>query len=179
MKNNRLPRDKIKTMSAMIEILRSFEQKKKKYILTNGCFDILHLGHIRYLQRAKEFANTLIVALNSDTSVKTIKGNDRPLLPEMERAEILASLECVDYVFIFDDPKLDSVLSALRPIMYAKGGDYVLDPKDAKPGKPAIVQSEREIIDSYGGKIVIIPSEKDVSTTNIIQSILSTYNSRN
>ena len=171
----RQPKEKIRTIEEMKTILRDLEKDKKKYILTNGCFDILHLGHIRYLQKAKEIGDILIVAINSDSSVKKNKGPDRPILPQNERAEILSSLECVDYIFIFDDIKLDTVLENIKPLLYAKGGDYVLEPVDATPKRPAIVQSERKIIERYGGKIIIIPSEKEISTTNIIDSIIGTF----
>ena len=118
---------KIKTREELKSEIRKARSQGKKVVTTNGCFDILHVGHLRYLQKAKRLGDILIVAINSDESVRAIKGDKRPLVPEDERAEILAALECVDYVMIF--PELDPIqfLKELRPDIHVKGGDYTLD----------------------------------------------------
>lgn len=149
----------------------ALRKEGRKIVFTNGCFDILHIGHIRFLQNAKELGGFLIVAMNSDSSIKKIKGRDRPIIPQEERSEVIAALGCVDLVFIFEDTNLDRILNLFKPEIYVKGGDYVLSPKDATPSRPAIVQSERNIVESYGGRIAIIPGFDNASTTNIITRI--------
>ena len=120
------------------------------------------MGHITYLQKAKREGDVLVVGLNSDASVQENKGPDRPVVPENERALVLAALECVDYLTIFSDKTTVRILKALKPDVYAKGGDYTLD---------TIVQPERRVIEGYGGAIAIIPAVEGQSTTSIIQRI--------
>ena len=119
--------DKVKTREELRSEIDKARRQGKKIVTTNGCFDVLHVGHVRYLQEAKQMGDILIVAINSDESVRAIKGDKRPLVPEDERAEILAALECVDYVMIF--PELDPIqfLRELRPDIHVKGGDYAPD----------------------------------------------------
>ena len=108
-------------------------QAGQKLVLTNGCFDLLHLGHVRYLQEARQFGDFLVVAVNGDHSVRVLKGEGRPLNGEQDRAEVLAALECVDYITIFPEPRVTAVIDALRPAIYVKGGDYTpetLDPNE-------------------------------------------------
>lgn len=100
---------------------------QRPLVFTNGCFDLLHVGHLRYLQEARKQGAALLVALNTDASVQRLKGPTRPILPENERAEMLAALTCVDYVALFDEPTPENLLRAIRPEIYAKGGDYTLD----------------------------------------------------
>jgi rfaE bifunctional protein nucleotidyltransferase chain/domain len=129
-------------------------------VFTNGCFDLMHVGHLRYLQAARGLGDRLVVGLNSDASVKRLKGDTRPIMPEDERAEMMAGLACVDYVVVFDEPTADALLSALKPQIYAKGGDYT---PDSLPEAPTVR--------AYGGDIQIIPFVPGRSTTNLIARI--------
>jgi len=106
-------------------------QAGQKLVLTNGCFDLLHLGHVRYLQEARRLGDFLVVAVNGDQSVRALKGEGRPLNGEDDRAEVLAALECVDYITIFAEPRVTGVIEALRPAIYVKGGDYTPETLDA------------------------------------------------
>ena len=137
---------------------------KPRVVFTNGCFDVLHVGHLRYLQMAKLQGDILVVAINSDDSVRAIKGEKRPLVPEDERAEMLASLECVDYVMVF--PELDPIqfLKELRPHIHVKGGDYELS---------EVI--EREAVESIGGEVRLMPGVAGKSTTNLIDLIVERY----
>ena len=134
--------------------------------LANGCFDLLHVGHIRYLHAAKQLGGRLIVALNSDSSVKTLKGPDRPLMPENERAEILAALEDVDAVVVFSEPDVRALIREIRPDVQAKGTDYTAD-----------TVPERDVVREYGGKVAIVGDPKDHSVTEIVRSRLGTQRS--
>jgi len=134
----------------------------KRIVFTNGCFDILHIGHTRYLRDAAGLGDVLVVGVNSDASVKKIKGRGRPIVPEEERAEVLASLACVDYVVIFDEERPDALIESVRPHIHAKGGDYGL--QDIP---------EKKLVESYGGRVVILKKVEAHSTRNIIQKILN------
>lgn len=129
-------------------------------VFTNGCFDLMHVGHLRYLQMARALGDRLVIGLNSDASVQRLKGETRPILPESERAELLAGLGCVDYVTIFDEPTADPLLALLKPQIYAKGGDYT---PETLPEAPTVV--------AYGGAIRIIPFVPGRSTTSLIERI--------
>lgn len=131
-----------------------------KIALANGCFDLFHVGHIRYLSGAKQLADFLIVGINSDEQVRKLKGVNRPFMPENERAEIVSSLRCVDFVTIFDEPTVTELLRALKPDFHAKGTDYTVD---SVP--------EREIVRAYGGQTAIVGDPKDHSSTNLIQLV--------
>jgi rfaE bifunctional protein nucleotidyltransferase chain/domain len=120
-----LSKDDIATFSLAPTTAR--EKFQHPLVFTNGCFDLLHVGHLRYLQEARKQGAALFVALNTDASVQRLKGPSRPILPEDERAEMLAALSCVDYVALFDEPTPEALLRAVRPDIYAKGGDYTLD----------------------------------------------------
>lgn len=137
---------------------------KKALVFSNGCFDLLHLGHVRYLRQARELGDALAIGLNSDTSIHTIKGDDRPILPQEERAEILAALEFVDYVVIFNEPTAERLVAILKPDIYVKGGDYTLDELP-----------EAKIVEGYGGKVILLPLIPGQSTTRIIERIRSSY----
>lgn len=154
--------DKLKSFEELKNVVKDLKSKNKAIVWTNGCFDILHTGHIRYLQKAKEQGDILIIGLNSDSSVKNLKGNNRPIIPENERAEILSALQCVDYIIIFSEQHPTKYLEAIKPDVYVKGGDYNIN---------TIVQEERKIIESYQGKIAIINVSTENSTTNIINKI--------
>ena len=126
----------------------------------NGCFDLLHVGHVRYLEAAAREADILIVALNDDQSVRRLKGNGRPILHANDRAELVAALRCVDYVVIFPEPTVGPLLEALRPDVHCKGTDYTVD-----------TVPERETVRSYGGRIAIVGDPKDHSTRDLLARI--------
>jgi rfaE bifunctional protein nucleotidyltransferase chain/domain len=130
--------------------------------LANGCFDLLHVGHIRYLQAAKALGGKLIVAINSDESVRRLKGPGRPAMPEQERAEIIAALECVDAVVIFDDPDVRPLIRQIKPNVQVKGTDYT---RDNVP--------ERDEVVACGGRVEIVGDPKDHSTTELLGKIAS------
>ncbi|BAT72079.1 D-beta-D-heptose 1-phosphate adenosyltransferase [Thermosulfidibacter takaii ABI70S6] len=152
--------EKIKSVDEIKRIIDEAKASGKKVVLANGCFDILHVGHVRYLKDAKRHGDVLVVAVNSDSSVKRLKGTDRPYMPDRERAEIVAALECVDYVFIFEDERLDRILAYLQPDFQAKGTDYT---EETVP--------ERETVESYGGRVIICGDPKDHSTTDILRRL--------
>jgi rfaE bifunctional protein nucleotidyltransferase chain/domain len=131
-------------------------------VLTNGCFDILHAGHVRYLQQARKLGDALAVALNSDQSVRALKGEGRPINCESDRAEVLAALGCVDYVVVFEGKRATGLLGAVRPHVYAKGGDYTRDSLDA---------GERQALEDAGAEIVILPLVPGRSTTSVLEKI--------
>ncbi|MEN6464921.1 MAG: D-glycero-beta-D-manno-heptose 1-phosphate adenylyltransferase [Syntrophaceae bacterium] len=136
----------------------------KKVIFTNGCFDIIHAGHTHYLAKARDLGDILIVGVNSDASVRGIKGEKRPLVPEDERAEVIAALGCVDFVVIFEEPDPQALVDLLRPDVLVKGGDW---------REEDVIG--RESVASWGGKVVIIPHKKGLSTTNIVERIKAVY----
>ena len=132
----------------------------KKLVFTNGVFDILHVGHVRYLQQARELGDALVVAINSDASARQLKGEGRPLTTENDRAEILAALACVDYVTVFDDISPRSLIAELLPDVLVKGGDYALDQIHG-----------REEVESAGGRVVSLPFVEGISTTGMLSRI--------
>jgi rfaE bifunctional protein nucleotidyltransferase chain/domain len=139
----------------------SIERRKgARIVLTNGCFDLFHVGHIRYLAGAKALGDVLIVGINSDEQVRKLKGETRPFMPERERAEIVSALKFVDYVTIFDEPTVTELIRAVRPDFHAKGTDYTTD---SVP--------EREIVKEYGGRVAIVGDPKDHSSTDLIQKV--------
>ncbi|MDY6843268.1 MAG: D-glycero-beta-D-manno-heptose 1-phosphate adenylyltransferase [Thermodesulfobacteriota bacterium] len=152
---------KIKTSEQLSKIVSNIKKEGKKVVFTNGCFDIIHIGHTRYLAQAKELGDVLVVAVNDDTSVKHLKGEQRPIITEEERAEILASLEVVDFVTIFRELTPYNVISKLQPDILVKGGDWT---KDTIVGK--------DIVESYGGKVLTIPLVNSISTSTILKRIL-------
>jgi len=144
------------SLAAMAEALR---QKGGKLVLTNGCFDLLHVGHIRYLDAARALGDALAVALNGDASVRALKGDSRPIIPESERAEIVAALESVDYVVVFPETRVTQLLEKVRPAIYVKGGDYT----------PATLNTEeRQALEKIGTEIRILPFEQGYSTSALI-----------
>jgi len=136
----------------------------KRLVLANGCFDLLHVGHIRYLQAAKQLGDVLIVALNSDASVRRIKGHGRPLVNQAERAEIVAALGCVDYVVTFDEDTVDRVIARLKPDVHAKGSDYT---EGSVP--------ERDAVLAVGGRVAIVGDLKAHSTRDLISAIVREF----
>ena len=156
--------DKVLTRTDLKKKLDGLKKDGKKIVFTNGCFDILHTGHARYLREAKKLGDVLVVGLNSDASVRSIKGEKRPLVPQDERADVIASLEAVDYVTIFDELTPLELMRLLRPDTIVKGGDWA--EKDIV-GKDEVRQ--------WGGAVRIIPEIQGASTTNIIEKILKVY----
>lgn len=136
------------------------QRKGQTVVFANGCFDLIHVGHVRYLESARELGDILVLALNSDQSVRALKGAGRPILSELERAEILSAFESVDVVLIFDDPTVDRILQTLRPDIHAKGTDYSVD---SVP--------ERETVRSYGGRVAIVGDPKDHSTRDMLRAL--------
>lgn len=156
-------KDKIKGKEELRRVVARLKKEGKRIVFTNGCFDLIHVGHTRYLEEAKKLGDILVVAVNSDHSVKVIKGNRRPVIPEEERAEVLAALKCVDFVAIFDEPDPLNIISSLKPDVLVKGGDWSED---------AIIG--REVVESIGGEVVCIPEVKGASTSSIIDRITET-----
>jgi D-beta-D-heptose 7-phosphate kinase/D-beta-D-heptose 1-phosphate adenosyltransferase len=142
--------------------VRALKMAGQKIVFTNGCFDILHLGHVRYLKAARAEGDVLAVGLNSDRSVRQIKGPGRPIVPENERAEVLASLACVDFVILFDEPDPLATIHSLVPDVLVKGADWEAD---------AIVG--REVVEEAGGRVVRVPLTQGASTSRIIKKILA------
>lgn len=143
--------------SALIEAVTAARINGAQIVLANGCFDVLHVGHVRYLAGARELGDVLVVGVNSDRQVAIQKGAGRPILPEAERAELLSAIESVSFVSIFDEPTVEELLLALRPDVHAKGTDYTVD---SVP--------ERDVVRSYGGKVAIVGDPKDHSTSEIL-----------
>ncbi|HIC92969.1 MAG TPA: D-glycero-beta-D-manno-heptose 1-phosphate adenylyltransferase [Anaerolineae bacterium] len=151
------------------EALRIREELRaagKTVVLTNGHFDLLHLGHVRCLQQAKKLGDVLFVGVNSDASTRLLKGERRPIVPEDERARLVAALECVDYVVIFEERTARRLVELLKPDIYAKGGDY---------GPAGKELPEAEAVAAYGGEVRILPYLPGRSTTDIIRTILERY----
>ena len=144
----------------IIKIVRNGQAEGKTFVVTNGCFDILHVGHVRYLQKTKEFADKLIIMLNSDISVKSIKGENRPINSELDRAEILSALSCVDYVVLFDEKSPARLLENIKPNVYTKGADYTIE-----------TLPEREIVLKNNIRVEFIEFVDGKSTTNVIKKI--------
>jgi rfaE bifunctional protein nucleotidyltransferase chain/domain len=149
--------DKILSRDDLKRRVAEWRSRGERIVMANGCFDVLHVGHVRYLKAAKELGNRLIVAVNSDASVRGLKGDGRPVMPDSERAEILAALEPVDAVVIFSEPNVRALLDEIRPDVQAKGTDYTAD---SVP--------ERDVVASYGGRVAIVGDPKDHSATGII-----------
>ncbi|MBI2909918.1 MAG: D-glycero-beta-D-manno-heptose 1-phosphate adenylyltransferase [Chloroflexi bacterium] len=158
---------RIVTLEDFLPVRESLRRKSKVVVFTNGLFDLLHLGHIRYLQEARAEGDVLVVGLNSDASARELKGPRRPILPEGERAEVLAALECVDYVIIFGERTAERLVATLQPDIYVKGGDYAPDGGTDLP--------EARIVAGYGGRTAIVPVVPGCSTTGIIERILERY----
>jgi D-beta-D-heptose 7-phosphate kinase/D-beta-D-heptose 1-phosphate adenosyltransferase len=153
---------KIIDKQALLEARGKMKQAGKQLVFTNGCFDLIHAGHVRYLAQARALGDVLVVALNSDRSVRALKGEGRPILNEQERAEVIAALEAVDYVIVFDEETPRELIAALLPDVLVKGGDWPLD---------QIVG--RDEVEAAGGKVLSLPYVEGSSTTEIIERIKS------
>jgi len=155
---------KVKALQEISTLVSEFKEAGKTVVFANGCFDLLHVGHIRYLEAARALGDILVLGLNGDKSVRQLKGPGRPLMNQEERAEILAALECVDYLVVFDEPTAKQVLETLRPDVHAKGTDYT---RESVP--------ERETVLSYGGSIAIVGDPKDHSTKDFLRQIADNH----
>ncbi len=153
---------KLYTLPQLKKIIAEQKKKGERIVLANGCFDLIHAGHIRYLKESRKKGDVLVVALNSDSSVRRLKGKGRPILGEKERAEILSSFSFVDYLTFFGEPTVEKVLLALKPDIHAKGSDYT---KETVP--------EKEVVKSYGGRVAITGGPKIRSTSQLIKRIMS------
>jgi len=155
---------KILSLSQLSQRANEIRRAGQRLVLTNGCFDLLHVGHVRYLQQARKLGDFLIVAVNGDESVRALKGAGRPLNSEEDRAEILAALECVDFVTVFPARRATAVIEALRPAIYAKGGDYTLDSLDPE---------EVAALKSVGAEIKTLALVPGKSTSSLIERMQS------
>ncbi|MEM5766987.1 MAG: D-glycero-beta-D-manno-heptose 1-phosphate adenylyltransferase [Bacillota bacterium] len=151
---------KIVERGALDALLQELRRQKKSIVFTNGCFDILHVGHVRYLQAARKLGDVLVLGLNSDTSVQALKGPTRPINSQADRAEVLAGLEAVDHIVIFDEITAERVVAAVKPDIYAKGGDYLAEDLP-----------EAKIVREYGGQVVLLPEVKGRSSSKMIERI--------
>jgi rfaE bifunctional protein nucleotidyltransferase chain/domain len=152
--------NKLKPLSALRRIIAAEKALGKTIVLANGCFDLFHVGHVRYLRAAKAKGDILVVALNSDASVRRLKGKGRPILRQKERAEILGAFSFVDYVTVFREPMVTKVLLALKPDIHVKGSDYS---RETVP--------ERDTVKAYGGRVAIVGGPKIRNTTQVIREI--------
>lgn len=158
--------NKILEREVLKKEVQTLKEEGKRIVFTNGCFELLHIGHVRYLQAARAEGDVLVVGVNSDNSVRQIKGPRRPVVPEHERAEVLASLACVDFVSLFDEPDPLALIQSLVPDILVKGADWAED---------AIVG--RDVVEAHGGRVVRIQLTQGASTTSIIEKILANYRS--
>lgn len=154
--------NKLVTLEQLTKIVNQAKSEGKKFAWTNGCFDIIHAGHVDYLERSKAYGDFLVVGLNSDVSVKKLKGDLRPIFSEQERAKVLCSILYVDYVVIFSDMRPIKMIELLQPDYYIKGGDYTIDTID---------QNERKVVESYCGKIILLPMVSGMSSSIIVEKI--------
>jgi D-beta-D-heptose 7-phosphate kinase / D-beta-D-heptose 1-phosphate adenosyltransferase len=161
---------KIKTLEKLSDIRNDAKNAGQRVVWTNGCYDILHAGHVLYLQKARQQGDLLFVGLNSDESIRSTKGPLRPIVDEDERAIVISALSCVDYVLIFEEDSPVNIIRTLEPDIYAKGGDYTID---------TINQVERGVVENYGGEIALLPGVAGSSTTAVINRILRAYNNSN
>ena len=152
--------ERILSREQLVERVGEARRQGKTVVLANGCFDVLHVGHVRYLKGAKALADLLVVGINGDEQVAIQKGAGRPIISDLERAEIVASLEAVDYVTIFSEPTVEALLLQLRPDIHAKGTDYTLD-----------TVPERDVVRSFGGRVAIVGDPKDHSTSAILSKL--------
>jgi rfaE bifunctional protein nucleotidyltransferase chain/domain len=154
--------EKIVSAGQLALVSQSLREEGRKLVLTNGCFDLLHLGHVRYLQAARALGDALAVAINGDDSVRALKGEGRPLNGEAARAEVVAALECVDHVVIFPEVRATRLLEEVRPSIYVKGGDYT--PETLHP-------EERATLEKIGAEIRILPFEPGYSTSSLLEKL--------
>ena len=150
---------KVVSLEELAQISDSLRAEGKRLVVTNGCFDLIHVGHVRYLQAARKLGDSLAVGVNGDKSVRALKGAGRPLNPEQDRAEVLAALASVDYVAIFEEKRATRFLEKVKPAIYVKGGDYKPETLDAE---------ERAAVEKLGAEVRIIPFEAGYSTSRLL-----------
>ncbi|MGE3465357.1 MAG: adenylyltransferase/cytidyltransferase family protein [Pyrinomonadaceae bacterium] len=155
-------RSNILDRETLIRTISYLREGGATIVLANGCFDLLHVGHVRYLEGAKELGGTLVVGINSDRQTALLKGEGRPFTPENERAELVSALRCVDLVHIFDEPTVEELIRAIKPNYHAKGTDYTVD-----------TVPERDIVKACGGRVVIVGDSKDHSSSQMIGDLAS------
>ena len=153
-------RHKLKSFKGLKTVVERLKRQGKTIVLANGCFDLLHVGHVRYLSEARSLGDVLVVAVNGDRSVRRLKGRGRPLMPESARAELVAGFESTDYVIVFHEPNVERLLRAIRPDIHVKGGDYTPD-----------TVPERAVVKSYGGRVAIAGGPKVRSTRELIRQL--------
>jgi D-glycero-beta-D-manno-heptose 1-phosphate adenylyltransferase len=156
--------DRILDRASLIARVHAARKNGAKIVFANGCFDVLHVGHIRYLQGARALGDLLAVGINSDSQVAALKGPGRPIMVEAERAELVASIDAVDFVTVFDEPTVEDLLIALKPDIHAKGTDYT---EETVP--------ERDVVRSYGGRVAIVGDPKNHSTSEILVRLGNTF----
>jgi rfaE bifunctional protein nucleotidyltransferase chain/domain len=157
-------KSKIKSIEQLEGIVEELKLGGQSVVFSNGCFDILHVGHIRYLEEAKKLGDVLIIGLNSDSSTRLLKGENRPIMDEKDRAEVLCALECIDYVTIFSDKTPETLIERLKPDIHVKGGDYRLEDLP-----------EKDVVMGYGGKVILLDVVEGKSTKLIIERIKKRY----
>ena len=150
----------VRDWNALSTALEDYRGAGKTIVSTNGVFDVLHVGHVRYLQAARALGDCLVVGVNSDECTRHLKGPSRPFVPEADRMELLAALECVDFVTLFEETTPEALLEAIRPDIHAKGGDYHL-----------ALLPEAEVVERHGGKVVSVPFEEGYSTSSLVERI--------
>jgi D-glycero-beta-D-manno-heptose 1-phosphate adenylyltransferase len=151
---------RIKDRKELIEAITAAKKAGQRIVFANGCFDLLHVGHVRYLEAARAMGEVLVVGINSDEEVRKQKGPGRPLMPQDQRAEMIAAIEVVDFVTIFDEPTVTELLLALKPDVHAKGTDYT-----------EATVPERDVVRSYGGRVAIAGDRKDHSSSDVITKV--------
>lgn len=161
-------------LEKLIELRQEWRVEGKRVVFTNGVFDLLHLGHVQYLTEARAMGDLLVIGLNSDRSVKQLKGPKRPLVTAQERAQLLLALRPVDYVTIFEETTAENILGQLQPDIYVKGGDYTLQDQLEFAQKPKLLPEE-PVVRGYGGTVRLIPFLAGHSTSELIEKILQTY----
>jgi rfaE bifunctional protein nucleotidyltransferase chain/domain len=156
--------EKILSLDALLAALEPRRAAGKRVALSNGSFDLVHVGHLHSLEQARSLGDILVVGVNSDASVRSYKSPNRPIVPQAERAELIAGLACVDYVVIFDEPTAERLLAAVRPETYVKGADYASKPLP-----------ERPVVEAYGGQVVLVELEAGHSTTDLLAEIVRRF----
>jgi len=162
-----VPQHKLRSIETLVDEVGEWRTRGETVVLVNGAFDMLHVGHLRYLAAAREHADHLVAAVNSDASVQASKGKARPIIPESERVEILSHLWMVDRICLFDDLTVGPVLELIKPDVHAKGTDYTVE-----------TVPEREVVEGYGGRTVICGDPKDHATTDLIGIIVERFGRR-
>jgi len=159
-------RNKIFLIEDLIEKIKDLKAQGKRVATTNGSFDLLHVGHVYMLESAKRLTDILIILVNSDDSIRVLKGPQRPIVSQNERLEMLSSLECVDFVCVFDEDTPLEFIKKIKPHLHFKGGSF----------EPDRIREEKEIIESWGGSHIVLPLVEGKSTTNLVNKILESYN---